>query len=465
MSRLSPAGAVALAIALLCAAPAYAASSRATPARILTLREALAIAEQNSLPVAVAESKVAQARKKVSENLAPLYPQLTLGGVALSNRQIDSNAIANFGGVGGVGGLGGLGGFGGGNLGGFGGGGAFNLMQTSLSVSQVLFDGFQTSAALRLADTTVLMTELERANQRRKAGYDVASAYLQALKAEAQREVALKSLSQVESVLDAARKREAAGTGTRLDVLQAQSRLAAAQGQLRAATNGVALARLALDSVLGEPLGDRALDRSGTMPAIAVDLEADLEAAVENRPEVQSLHLKRRIDETAIDLAGKANMPKAQAQIQYQQQGFTSGRSLMGLANVSWPLIDWGRQEAKIAQSREDLRQTDLTLTLARRNIAIDIQSATLSRQDARDRVQIAQTGLQLAMEAFRMAQVRYRAGMGTSLEVLDAETSLAQSQNTLVQATYDAQAAEIRLAQALGVDLPVVLASLEGAR
>ena len=190
-----------------------------------------------------------------------------------------------------------------------------------------------------------------------------------------------------------------------------------------------------------------------------------MEAAVESRPEIQSLQLKRRMDETSISLAGKANMPRAQAQVQYQQQGFTSGRSLMGMASLSWPLIDWGKQDAKVAQTREDLRQTDLNLTLARRNVSVDIQSATLSRQDARDRVQIAQTGLQLAQEAFRMAHVRYRAGMGTSFEVLDAETSLAQSQNTYVQATYDVQAAEIRLVQALGVDLPGVLAMTEGAQ
>lgn len=52
------------------------------------------------------------------------------------------------------------------------------------------------------------------------------------------------------------------------------------------------------------------------------------------------------------------------------------------------------------------------------------------------------------------MAQVRYNAGVGTGYEVIDAQTALVQAQNTYVQANYDRQRAEVRLAEALGVEI-----------
>lgn len=429
---------------------------------VLTFGEAIAIAQDNSLAVRASQSKLAQSETQIQQTYAGLYPQLSLTSSALSYRQIDSSGGLGAGGLGGLGGLGGFGGLGGlGGLGGFGGaGGTYNLVQTSLSLTQILFDGFQTADALKIADASVQLNRVDIANQRRKAGYDAANAYLQVLRAEGLREVALRAVQQAQSHVESAQIRERAGTGTRFDVLQAESQLANVQGQLRSTTNGVELARLSLANVLGMPVSNRQLSSAVNLPSIGYGLEDDPAPAIANRAELQSLQLKRRIDEATIDLNRKANYPKAQAQLQYQQQGLGTSRTLMALAGVQWNLIDWGKADVKVRASEQDLRQTDLNIELARRQLAIDVQSALLSRQDAKDRLTIAQRGLQLSQESYRMAQVRYNAGVGTGYEVIDAQTMLVQAQNTYVQANNDLQAAEVRVAQALGVDLGTAIAA-----
>ncbi|HEY9899439.1 MAG TPA: TolC family protein [Pantanalinema sp.] len=426
------------------------APSSAYAAGTLGLGEAIAIAQRNNLSVAASDAKIAQAKSQINQTYAGLYPQLTLTSSAVNYNIIDSNAL-----IGGLGGMGGLGGgLGGGLSGATGMGGSFGLIQNSLSVSQVLFDGFQTASALKIADASVKMSELDRSNQLRKSAYDTARGYLQVLKASSLREVALRAVEQSQSHLEVARIKERAGTGTRFDVLQAEAQLANVQGQLRSVTNTVELARLSLGTTMGEPVGDRRLAPDLALPRLEATMDLNLQDAVENRPEFQTLVLKRRIDEATVDLNRKANLPKAQAQAQYSQQGLGTGRNFMLMAGLSWTVLDWGKAEAKVSASTLDLAQTDLSIESARRNLSMDVQSSLLNRQDARDRVAIAQKGLQVSQESHRMSQVRYSAGVGTGYEVIDAQTQLVQAQNNYVQATYDLQSAEVGLAQALGVDL-----------
>ena len=416
---------------------------------VLTLSKAVDLAQKNSLGLQGSEAKLAQARAQVSQTYSSLYPQLALSTSVMSIKQIDGNAINLGGGVGGVGGIGGLGGGGG-----FPSGGAFNILQTQLTLSQTLFDGFQTASLLKIADASLKLGEIDRLGQFRKAGYDAATAYINVLRAHKLHDLVVAALEQAKSHVQAAEQRERIGTGTRFEILQAEARLSSVQGQLLSATNGVDLALLALTNAVGEPLGDSILAEQTAIPSVEFGLSEDPTPAIDGRPEVRTLIWKRRIDEATVDLNGKANLPKAQAQAQYSQQAFNSGRQFTVLAAVNWPLIDWGKADHKTRQSRQDLRLTDVNLAMARRNLAVDIQAALLSRQDSRSRVPIAQKGLGLALEAYRLAKVLYRAGVGTGFDVIDAQTGLIQAQSTLIQATFDLQGSEIRVAQALGIDL-----------
>lgn len=69
-------------------------------------------------------------------------------------------------------------------------------------------------------------------------------------------------------------------------------------------------------------------------------------------------------------------------------------------------------------------------------------------------RMQTTQTAVSLAEEDYRIAQVRYMAGVGTNTDVLDAQVALTQAKTNYLQAMYDYNTSKIELENAIGVPM-----------
>lgn len=430
----------------------------------LTLAEAIRIAERNAPGIRAAEAGLAGAEARVNELVGGAFPQLSLSTSGYTFQSLGGSGGGmglgmGMGGLGmGMGGLGGLGGLGMGmgGLGGLGGGGS-TMAQLQLSAQQVLFDAFRTRDGLQMADISRDLARIEIVNARRRAQFEAANAYLGVLRAESLLEVARASLEQAKAHVSQAQLRERSGVGTRFEVLQAQTQLANVQGQFSRAQNGAELARLGLGTAMGVPVLGTPLERHVTLPRAAVDAQA-FEEAIDNRLEVQQIGLKQDLDETNVTLQSRAFLPTVSGIGQYSYQPGGSTYYLLG-ASVSWTLLNGNQTQAKIDQARTEVAKDVHQQELVRRQVALDIQNALSARSEAVDRVAIAQQGVAAAAEGYRLAQVRFQAGVGTGLEVIDAQTSLAQAQSNLVQAQYDVQAAELRVTQALGLELETVLA------
>jgi outer membrane protein TolC len=119
--------------------------------------------------------------------------------------------------------------------------------------------------------------------------------------------------------------------------------------------------------------------------------------------------------------------------------------------NVSWPLWDGGRTQAETAQAnnlafavRQRLAEFDSVLGLEVRQRILDIDSGKASIVAAADAVRAA-------TEARRVVSERYRAGVGTYTEVLDAESALLQAQLDRTHALTRLHVAEAALARTVG--------------
>jgi len=434
----------------------------------LTLVEAIAIAERNAPTVRAAEFGLESAEARVTEITGGAFPQLSLSTSAFSFNMLGTGSggaglgMMGMGGMGGLGGMSGMGGLGMmGGLGGLGmmglGGGGNTTTQVQLSANQVLFDAFQTQDGLKIADSTRDLARVEILSARRRAQFDAANAYLGVLRAESLLEVSRVALEQARAHVEQAQLRERSGVGTRFEVLQAQTQLANTQGQFSQASNRVELARLSLGTALGVSAMNARLDSALTLPRAAVST-AVYEAAIANRLEVQQIDLKREMDETTVTLRSRAYLPTVAGIGMLTYQPGSMSYYLLG-ASMNWTLVNGGKTKAQIAQAEAEVAKDLAQLESVRRQVALDIQNALSARTEAIDRVAIAQQGVAAAAEGYRLAQVRFQAGMGTGLEVIDAQTSLAQAQSNLVQAQYDVQAAELRVTQALGLELQTVLA------
>jgi outer membrane protein TolC len=118
---------------------------------------------------------------------------------------------------------------------------------------------------------------------------------------------------------------------------------------------------------------------------------------------------------------------------------------------VSWTLWDGGRTAADVAASaslasaaRHRLAEFDSVLGVEVRQRALDIDSG-------RAAISAADEAIRAAAEARRVVTERYRAGVATQIEVLDAEFTLLQSELDRTRAQAGVRLAEARLARALG--------------
>lgn len=123
--------------------------------------------------------------------------------------------------------------------------------------------------------------------------------------------------------------------------------------------------------------------------------------------------------------------------------------------NVSWTLWDGGRRAAERAEAAAATRAVEARITEFDRNVTFEVQARRLDLDSARASILAAEDGVRAAEEARRVLDERYRAGVATSTDVLDAELALLQAELDRTRAVAAARLAEARLARALGTGTP----------
>jgi outer membrane protein TolC len=98
--------------------------------------------------------------------------------------------------------------------------------------------------------------------------------------------------------------------------------------------------------------------------------------------------------------------------------------------NLTVPIWDWGGLRSKSRQAETRVRQTQLELTQAQRQLLSNLYSRYNEALAARSAVDTFQRVADLATESLRLTTLRYGAGESTALEVVDAQNTLVQARN-----------------------------------
>ena len=132
----------------------------------------------------------------------------------------------------------------------------------------------------------------------------------------------------------------------------------------------------------------------------------------------------------------------------------TSTKSWSVGASASWSLWDGGATQNAIKKANAQLEQAREANLATVDAVLLAVQKAYLNLRSAEQTIQSTQTAVAQGQESFRIATLRYRAGVGTNLDVLDAETKLTTARNNYVQALYNYNISIAALEQLTGVPL-----------
>lgn len=452
--------------------PASPPTAPPAPARTLTLDDALSLAEQTSERVVIARAGVARAEAAQALVRSERLPQLF--GSASYDRTIKSEFEGLFDAGGDTGG-----GAGGDNLDfsnlPF---GQANVYRLGLAFSQLLYAGGrvraqEAQAAVRRESAGLSLTSAEAQNT-----LDVAEAFYDAALADRLVAIAEATYAQADRSLKDTEEQRTAGRLSEFELLQARVARDSLQPSVVRARNTRDVAYLRLKQLLDLPL------------PTAVSLAADLDAPALSPPSRFAARLADaeraagaaavrlavtrvandvRVADEDIAIARAARKPSVSLRSDYglvdypeAVPNFTGWRQNWTIGvGLSLPIFDGGRIKANEALARAAADEARATLRLTEELDALERASTASDVAAALAEWQASASTIQQAQRAYEIAELRYREGLSTQLELSDARLQLAQSRVTRAEAARALQVRRIRLA--LLPELSLAAASAPG--
>ncbi len=253
------------------------------------------------------------------------------------------------------------------------------------------------------------------------------------------------------------------GDVPRFNVLRAEVELANAKPPLIRAQNDLRLAKetlvklLAIDTV-DQQRGFTPITFTGQLAyeTRQWELSQALQEALAKRPELQQAEKTTGVTMEDIRTAQAGNRPQISIFGGYQiynstYSGDTAYENWIVGAQASWNIFDGMLTRGKVSEARARREQAMFDLADTRRAIELEVRQAYSDYLQAVELLEAQKKTVEEAEESLRLAVVRFRAGRGTQLDVLSAQTALTEARSDEVQALYDYNVANATLERATG--------------
>mgnify|MGYP003586207988 CR=1 FL=1 len=247
------------------------------------------------------------------------------------------------------------------------------------------------------------------------------------------------------------------GTVARVDVLRSQVELANAEQLLIKSQNDFDVAVIKLLNIVGLPLdSDLSLKEELKYQSYSQTLEECLAYAMTSRPDLyQAAHMVK---------GAKGGLQAARGGYGPQVAAFATnewgGETFPGSASSKWTvgatlnmnILDSGVTAGKVDQARGNLTNQTEQQRQTVLNANLEVRSAYLGLRESEKRIGTAEVAVSQAEEDYKIAQLRYQAGVGTNVDVLDSQVALTTAQNNYVSALYTYNTSKASLDKAMGI-------------
>jgi len=284
----------------------------------------------------------------------------------------------------------------------------------------------------------------------------VANAYLLVIAGSSRVQALTAQVETDQAIYDRTVDQKRAGTTAAIDVLRAHVELQQEQQQLIAQENQVAKDKLALGRVIGLPPGQQfsIADTEPYSPLAEMTPDEAVHTAYEQRSDLQSFQVSVRAAEDSVSAARGERYPNVGVGADYGAVGTTldsSHGTVTFQAFAKFNIFDGGRISGDIIQARAALKQRQDEMADLRGQIDYQVRAALLDIQSAADQVAVARSNLDLANQTLTQARDRFASGVTDTIEVVQAQGSVAVANDNLIAALYAHNLAKVELARALG--------------
>lgn len=336
-----------------------------------------------------------------------------------------------------------------------------NSFNAGLDLNALIFDGSYFTA-LKASKAFKEYVSQELIAQERSVRDQVVAAYLPPLIVDENLKILKKNIANLEGMLTETKATYEAGFVEQLDVDRLALSLANLRTEVDNLTRQKELALNYLKFMMGYPVNERLTISDNLDNLLQLATDEDLIAPVNylNRPEYKVAQTGMKLHEYNIKVNKDGYLPSVTGFVNYQygyqgnslfgKDGFWVPTSVAGL-RVNVPIFDGWNKKAKIERAKIGMEIDRKRINLLEQSIQLEVTNARTEYLTAFERTQSQEKNMALAQKIFDTTQIKYRSGVGSSIEVTQAEQALYQTQQNYIQARYQLLVSKQKLDTVLG--------------
>ena len=336
----------------------------------------------------------------------------------------------------------------------------------SVTVSQMIFDG-SFFVGLRAAKTLLELTNKDLKKAEIDVVENVKKAYFGVLVNQQRIRLAEANLSRIDTLLKETTALQEAGFVEKLDVSRVQVQRNNIYTQVQQSQTGLDISKQILKLQMGMPmeyevvLAESLEELSPKEETLALLGEEGTERIeleqVTTQLTLVGLDLKNNMSQymPKIDFIGNARRSGAGNELdRVFNKSNWFGSSLVGVS-LSVPIFDGFGKAARIQKNRVQINQLENQRTFLKESFKNELYAAKANLRNDLNLLEVQEANLQLATEVYQIARIKYKEGVGSNLEVVEADAALIQAEINYLGAIYDGLISKINLEKALGLLKP----------
>jgi outer membrane protein len=344
--------------------------------------------------------------------------------------------------------------------------GQANTWNASLQIAQPLYTGGRVGAAMAIARNVRAAADLQIEEAEAEVVLQVRNAYFQVVLADEMVGIAREAFTLADQTLRQVELFRQQGTASEFDVLRARVERDNLEPGIVEAQNARRLAELNLKRLAHLP-ADQPLAPATPLAATVADVDREaLEAALARRPALRALDQQLAARQGAVRIARANYLPSVAAAGNFAYQAFPSQiapidadwrRDWSVSLQASIPIFNGFRTRGQVDQARAELRIAELQYAQVSQGLDLELQAALGEFDAARAQIEARRATSVMAQRALELAELRFRSGLATQLDISNARLLLQQARVHEAQALYGYVNALARLERVSGGEVPLL--------
>jgi outer membrane protein len=327
----------------------------------------------------------------------------------------------------------------------------------SLRVNWQLYTGGRIAGQINQAEQNAKSADVGVAKAKQQVKFDTATGYFNVLQAQSMVAVQEETVKSLQEHLRIVQAKYGAGMVAKSDVLRSEVELANAEQNLMKNQNNynVALASLK-NAISAAPDAELILKDELKYEKYETSLAESIEFAKLHRPDIIQADISVKSAEVGVKVAESGKRPSVSlgGSTGWGDSLLPSDNDWSWSVSANWNVFDAGAVKSKIKQADLSVEKAKEQAKQTSNNVELEVRQVYLSMQEAEKRLDTTQKAIAKAEEDLYIAQEKYNAGVGTSLDVIDARLSFTQAKTNYVQALYDYNTNKVKLNKAVGAEV-----------